>query len=137
MQLTVIEPIGDRIYSDATLEHVLLATQHHGSHVAAVTPTPHTHPRDVQVLESLQQVPQHGQLILNLDAADPPEQISFPLTPSTAHVQPDVHYVVVAGHVGAPVDSESIRHCFAPWTTVHFDQDRERRVSELLSPRGR
>ena len=119
------------------LNTFLLVPQHHGGHVTPVSPTPYTDPRDVKVLESLQQMPQHGQLILNLDAADSPEQVPLPLAPGAPYVQPDVHHVVVAGHVRSPVDLEPIGDSFAAWAAVHLDQHWESRVSQLLSPRRR
>jgi len=56
-KLTVKLPIGDWCDGDAALENVLLPSQGHGCHEAAVAPAPHCHPSLVDEVESVPQVP--------------------------------------------------------------------------------
>ena len=65
----VVVPLGHRGHGHAARQQLLLVLgHHHGRHVAAIAPAPHTHPLPVNVLDGLRQVLDHGQGVLHLVA---------------------------------------------------------------------
>lgn len=107
--LTVIQPVGDWRDGDSATEDLLLGPEHHRRDVPAVAPAPDADPRPVEELHRLEQVVQHGYLVLHLDAAQVPVQRPRSHAAGAANVQAHVHDVRARGHVRPPIDAELLR----------------------------